>query len=146
MGAQLLRITVLLSLMVLTTSCWAAALYKRLTEGDEPPRLAKTIDVMTDGMPTGDVEDGGDQLPLESRFKEAQREALKKLKVSTPEEIKFRIYGLLKQAKEGDAKGQMPGATNQKERAKYDAWASLQGMSPQQAMEAYIKSVADLES
>ena len=41
----------------------------------------------------------------------------------------LRIYSLFKQATEGDVSGRRPGFTDLIGRAKYDAWANLQGVS-----------------
>lgn len=57
----------------------------------------------------------------------------------------LRIYSLFKQATEGDASGKRPGFTDLVGRAKYDAWASLQGTSAEAAMQAYIDLVGKLK-
>ena len=48
------------------------------------------------------------------------------------------LYGLFKQASEGDASGDRPGGFDFKAIAKYDAWAELKGKSKEQAMQDYI--------
>ena len=57
----------------------------------------------------------------------------------------LRIYSLFKQATEGDASGKRLGFTDLVGRAKYDAWASLQGTSAEAAMQAYIDLVGKLK-
>ena len=57
----------------------------------------------------------------------------------------LRIYSLFKQATEGDASGKRPGFTDLVGRAKYDAWASLQGTSAEAAMQAYIDLIDKLK-
>lgn len=57
----------------------------------------------------------------------------------------LRIYSLFKQATEGDASGKRPGFTDLVGRAKYDAWAGLQGTSAEAAMQAYIDLVGKLK-
>ena len=57
----------------------------------------------------------------------------------------LRIYSLFKQATEGDASGKRPGFTDLVGRAKYDAWASLQGTSAETAMQAYIDLIGKLK-
>ena len=57
----------------------------------------------------------------------------------------YRLYGLYKQATEGNIKGKRPGFTDVKARAKYDAWLRLRGKSEQWAMAAYVKLVAELQ-
>lgn len=59
-------------------------------------------------------------------------------------ETKLKYYALYKQATEGDVKGKKPGLTDFVGRAKHSAWADLKGMSPEQAMETYIKLVDDV--
>lgn len=56
----------------------------------------------------------------------------------------LRIYSLFKQATEGDVSGKRPGFTDLVGRAKYDAWASLQGTSTDAAMQAYIDLIGKL--
>ena len=57
----------------------------------------------------------------------------------------LRIYSLFKQATEGDASGKRPGFADLVGRAKYDAWAGLQGTSAEAAMQAYIDLVGKLK-
>lgn len=57
----------------------------------------------------------------------------------------LRLYALYKQASEGDVSGRRPGFTDLVGRAKHDAWASLQGTTPEAAMQAYIDLVATLK-
>ncbi len=58
----------------------------------------------------------------------------------------LRIYSLFKQATEGDVSGKRPGFTDLVGRAKYDAWASLQGTTADTAMQAYIDLIDKLRS
>lgn len=57
----------------------------------------------------------------------------------------LRIYGLFKQASEGDATGKRPGFTDFVGRAKLDAWATLQGTSSEAAMQAYVELITKLK-
>jgi acyl-CoA-binding protein len=57
----------------------------------------------------------------------------------------LKLYGLYKQATQGNIKGKRPGFTDVKERAKYDAWSRLRGKSPEWAMGEYIKLVNTLQ-
>ena len=57
----------------------------------------------------------------------------------------LKLYGLYKQAIEGNIKGKRPGFSDVKGRAKYDAWARLRGKSPEWAMEEYVKLVGKLQ-
>ncbi|WP_153147260.1 acyl-CoA-binding protein [Dechloromonas sp. H13] len=56
----------------------------------------------------------------------------------------LRIYSLFKQATEGDVAGRRPGFTDLVGRAKYDAWAGLQGTSAEAAMQAYVDLIGAL--
>ena len=55
------------------------------------------------------------------------------------------LYGLYKQATEGDVRGKRPGMLDVKGRAKHDAWASRAGMSAEDARAAYVRVVERLE-
>ena len=60
--------------------------------------------------------------------------------------VLLRLYGLYKQATVGDVQGKRPGVFDVRGRAKYDAWAALQGMSREDAMAAYVDLVDELEA
>ena len=57
----------------------------------------------------------------------------------------LRIYALYKQATEGDVAGRRPGFTDLVGRAKYDAWASLQGTGAEAAMQGYVDLIKELK-
>jgi diazepam-binding inhibitor (GABA receptor modulating acyl-CoA-binding protein) len=61
----------------------------------------------------------------------------------TNEEL-LRLYGLFKQATEGDATGDRPGGFDFKAIAKFDAWEELKGKTKEQAMTEYVTLVSDL--
>jgi len=61
----------------------------------------------------------------------------------TNEEL-LRLYGLFKQATEGDATGDRPGGFDFKAIAKFDAWEELKGKTKEQAMAEYVTFVNDL--
>ncbi len=48
------------------------------------------------------------------------------------------LYGLYKQATAGDATGARPGMFDPKGRAKWDAWSSRKGLSPDDARTKYV--------
>lgn len=54
------------------------------------------------------------------------------------------LYGLYKQATEGDVSGSRPGMLDLKGRAKFDAWTKLKGTSKDKAMEKYAALVKKL--
>ncbi|MFN6945540.1 MAG: acyl-CoA-binding protein [Cytophagaceae bacterium] len=57
----------------------------------------------------------------------------------------LKIYGLYKQATEGDVNVEKPANPfDLKGNAKYHAWASLQGMSKEEAMKQYITFVKQI--
>jgi len=56
----------------------------------------------------------------------------------------LQLYGLYKQATEGDVHGPKPGMLDLKGKAKYQAWSKQQGKSVEKAMEAYAALVKKL--
>lgn len=54
------------------------------------------------------------------------------------------LYGLFKQATEGDVVGESPGFFDLKGAAKFDAWETRRGMSRDEAMQAYVDLVDKL--
>ena len=51
------------------------------------------------------------------------------------------LYSLYKQATEGDVTGERPSGFDFVGGAKYDAWEKRRGMSPDEAMQAYVDLV-----
>lgn len=60
-------------------------------------------------------------------------------------ELKLKMYSLFRQATDGDVQGKRPGMLDVVGRFKYDAWASLKGMSKDAAMKQYIAEIEGLE-
>ena len=60
-------------------------------------------------------------------------------------EMKLEFYALYKQATEGDVSGKRPGMMDFVARAKYDAWAKLEGTSNDDAMQQYIDKLNALK-
>lgn len=58
----------------------------------------------------------------------------------------LKLYALYKQGSEGDVQGKRPGFTDMVGRAKYDAWAALQGTAGEAAMQQYIDLVTALKN
>ncbi|MDF2157022.1 acyl-CoA-binding protein [Algoriphagus sp. CAU 1675] len=56
----------------------------------------------------------------------------------------LRLYGLYKQATEGDNEGERPGGFDFKAAAKYNAWLTLKGKSKEEASQAYLELVEEL--
>jgi acyl-CoA-binding protein len=63
-----------------------------------------------------------------------------------PNDVLLELYGLFKQATEGDVSGDRPGMFDFKAAAKYDAWEKRRGMSRDEASQAYIELVDRLAS
>ena len=63
----------------------------------------------------------------------------------TNEEL-LQLYALYKQATEGDVTGERPGGFDFKAIAKYDAWAEIKGKSRDEAKDAYVALVDQLQS
>lgn len=55
---------------------------------------------------------------------------------------KLKLYAFYKQATDGDVKGECPSIINMVERAKWQAWNAVKGMSKDKAMEGYLKVFA----
>ena len=58
----------------------------------------------------------------------------------------LRLYALYKQATVGDVEGDRPGMMDFVGRAKYDAWAGLEGTSKEEAEQSYIAVVEELKA
>ena len=82
---------------------------------------------------------------LEDRFAKAALLA-KQLPEKPDNADLLRLYALYKQGSDGDITGERPGMMDFVGRAKYDAWESLRGTSPEDAMESYIDLVESLQA
>ena len=76
----------------------------------------------------------------------AAKGRVEKLEERPSNEELLQLYGLYKQATEGDASGSRPGMLDLKGRAKYDAWARKKSTSKDDAMKGYVAFVAKLEA
>lgn len=81
---------------------------------------------------------------LKTQFETAVADS-KKLSERPDNATLLKLYSLYKQATDGDVQGSRPGFTAFVERAKYDAWAGLQGKSAEDAMQDYIDLVESLK-
>jgi diazepam-binding inhibitor (GABA receptor modulator, acyl-CoA-binding protein) len=81
--------------------------------------------------------------PLAEQFKEAKGR-VEKLKERPSNDQLLELYGLYKQATEGDVSGSRPGLLDLKGRAKFDAWAGKKGTSKDDAMKKYVALVGAL--
>lgn len=60
--------------------------------------------------------------------------------------FQLKMYGLYRQAMDGDVSGKKPGMLNPVERYKWQAWKANEGMSPEDAMAAYVDQVDSVEA
>lgn len=82
-------------------------------------------------------------MDLKEQFKSAS-ERVHTLETRPSNDKLLHLYGLYKQATDGDVKEGRPGGFDFKAIAKYDAWANLKGMPEEEAMRAYIDLVDSL--
>ena len=82
---------------------------------------------------------------LKDQFSEAKGR-VEKLKSRPSNDELLDLYGLYKQATEGDVAGPRPGMLDIKGRTKYDAWTRRKGTSKDDAMKGYVALVKKLEA
>lgn len=82
---------------------------------------------------------------LKAKF-EAAVAASKTLKEKPDNQTLLQLYALYKQATEGDVSGKRPGMMDMVGRAKYDAWAKLEGTAAEAAMKSYADLVKKLKA
>lgn len=58
----------------------------------------------------------------------------------------LKLYALYKQATVGDVDGKRPGMMDFVKRAKYDAWAMLEGTPQDEAKQTYVDTVEGLKA
>ena len=83
-------------------------------------------------------------MDLKAQFEHALEEA--KSLPSQSNEVLLELYGLFKQATQGDVEGERPGGFDFRGAAKFDAWNTRKGMSSDEAKQAYVELVARLAS
>jgi len=83
-------------------------------------------------------------MSLQEQFQQAQADS-KNLPERPDNMTLLKIYALFKQGSAGDVEGSRPGFTDMVGRAKYDAWAALQGTSQDAAQQQYIDLIEDLK-
>lgn len=81
---------------------------------------------------------------LKSQF-EAAAKAVTELPSRPSNDDLLKLYALYKQATAGDVTGARPGFLDVAGRAKFDAWAKLEGLAVDDAMQGYIKLVKRLQ-
>lgn len=87
----------------------------------------------------------GKAKPSKDKFEDAKAR-VEKLKARPSNEELLELYGLYKQAAEGDVSGSRPGILDLKGRAKYDAWSRRKGLSGDEARKKYVALVEKLEA
>lgn len=75
---------------------------------------------------------------------EAATQRAQQLPAKPSNTVLLQLYGLYKQATDGDVTGDRPGGFDFKGIAKYDAWASLTGKSKDSARQEYVALVDSL--
>lgn len=80
---------------------------------------------------------------LQTRFTQAQAD-VKTLAERPDNQTLLQLYALYKQATDGDVSGERPGMMDFINRAKYDAWEKLKGVTADDAMQRYVDLVAQL--
>ena len=83
-------------------------------------------------------------MELQAQFDNAVSRSKELPKRPSNEEL-LQLYGLFKQASEGDVTGERPGGFDFKAIAKYDAWAELKGKPKDEAKKEYISLVERLQ-
>ena len=81
---------------------------------------------------------------IKDKFADAKAR-VEKLDTRPSNERLLELYGLYKQATEGDVSGSRPGLLDLKGRAKFDAWSKRRGLSKDDAMKGYVAIVDALE-
>jgi len=81
---------------------------------------------------------------LKAKFEQAVADS-KSLAERPDNPTLLKIYGLYKQASEGDNEGKRPGFTDMVGRMKFDAWTELKGKSGEEAMQEYIDLIESLK-
>lgn len=81
---------------------------------------------------------------LKASFEGAVTES-KQLPEKPDNQTLLKIYGLYKQATDGDNTGKRPGFTDMVGRMKFDAWAELKAKSKDEAMQEYIDLIESLK-
>ena len=83
-------------------------------------------------------------LDLKTRFEAAMADS-KTLPVRPDNSMLLKLYGLFKQATEGDNRGERPGSFDFVAGAKFDAWHKLIGTTREEAMRGYVFLVEGLK-
>jgi acyl-CoA-binding protein len=94
-------------------------------------------------LQNADTNSGKVMADLKAKFEKAA-EDVKKLSERPDNDTLLKLYALYKQGSEGDVSGAKPGFFDFVGTAKYEAWAKLKGMKPEEAMQKYTDLVKKL--
>lgn len=84
-------------------------------------------------------------MDLKEQFEKAATES-KSLSEKPSNEVLLQLYSLYKQSTEGDVSGEAPSNPfDFVNKAKYDAWSSLKGMTKEESMQQYVELVNKLK-
>ena len=84
-------------------------------------------------------------MELKDQFEKATKES-KQLPAKPDNETLLKLYSLFKQATEGDVNTEPPANPfDFVNKAKHEAWTSLQGKTKEQAMQEYVSLVENLK-
>ncbi len=81
---------------------------------------------------------------LKAQF-EAAVAGSKSLSSRPDNETMLKLYSLYKQSTKGDVSGKKPGRFAMVDRAKYEAWEKMKGVSNDDAMQQYVDLVTKLK-
>lgn len=81
---------------------------------------------------------------LQTRFQAAVAASRSSITQRPDNAMLLQLYGLFKQASEGDVTTEKPGFSDLVGRAKWDAWNKLQGVPREEAMQQYIDLITSL--
>ena len=82
-------------------------------------------------------------MSLQEQFEQAQADS-KNLPERPDNMTLLKIYALYKQVTDGDNETKKPSFTDMVGRAKWDAWAKLEGTTPDEAKQQYIDLIESL--
>ena len=82
---------------------------------------------------------------LNATFEEAVKGSTTSITTRPDNATLLKIYALYKQATDGDNETKKPSFTDMVARAKWDAWAKLEGTTPDEAKQIYIDLIESLK-
>jgi len=83
-------------------------------------------------------------IKLVEEFNNSAKKIEQNIKNISDNDILLKLYGLYKQAKEGDCNTECPSLWDLKKKYKWEAWNNNKGMKKENAMKLYIKNVSQI--